>query len=93
MGYYIFVSIPLLLGFLNDLEAFLEAQNLEMEARSRLSNSFSSDLHPIIDDYVLPVELEGFPKRSGIQNLSRIGWDEQSTIYTIIHVSLETNYI
>lgn len=47
--------------------------------RHRASSAADSNLdalHPILENFHLPVELEGAPKRSGVHNLLREGWDE-----------------
>lgn len=35
-------------------------------------------IHPILGNYHLPVEIENTRKQSGLHNLSREGWSEES---------------
>lgn len=38
----------------------------------------NGDMHPILGNYHLPVEIENSRKQSGMHNLSREGWGEES---------------
>lgn len=48
--------------------------------------------HPILGNFHLPVEIEDAPKPSGIQNLSRMGWDEDS-MYLSLGSSLYAHFL
>ncbi|PSS22144.1 hypothetical protein M430DRAFT_17704 [Amorphotheca resinae ATCC 22711] len=66
--------------------------------RHRASSAADSNLdalHPILENFHLPVELEGAPKRSGVHNLLREGWDEdQCRRFPLKHASVprDLNY-
>lgn len=52
-----------------------------MKSRFRSTKNVESldDIsHPILGNFLLPVNIEGVPKVSGVQNLLREGWDEAS---------------
>ena len=47
------------------------------ESDGRTGDEQFNALHPILNNYELPVEIEGIPRPSGPQNLSRLGWNEK----------------
>jgi hypothetical protein len=65
----------------------------EDSSKDSSEDSRACPQHPLLGNFHLPVEIEGASRQSGIQTLSRMGWDEDSMFPYLQQLNVNVDYI